>query len=245
MQNNILKNIITISALTASMFIGCAQNNLPEEQDTTRQGSDAAKIEAIVKELQAKFATENQKANGKDEGSDQYTLKNNLFDKVDGAKNQKYSHADNIEQRKNIYGSIDWNVDTIKKFGKILGDLEGSAHKANWAKDLLGAGEKIQDEVQKALKLIDDKKDKLNTLSLDKLKTLQGHVNTLENAKKTWITFVNTLVNDHENDKDTIKNNTQNLATYLQREYKNPLPTLGQNSEQARQAIETITNAIK
>ncbi|WP_024653773.1 complement regulator-acquiring protein [Borrelia persica] len=282
MQNNIFKNIITISALTAFMLIGCAQENLDPNGKPTKQGDqhddpntakaitnpsivdsglagadgaggdgadqNKAAIEAIIKELQAKFTTENDKEKGKKEGDTQYGMKTGVFDKIDGAGGKKYDDAQNEEKRKKFYGSLNWNENTIKEFGKILAKIENNAaKKGTWIKDFVTLGEKIQDEVQKALKFIDDKKEKLNTLSLEQLKELKDKVKTIEDTKKTWTDFVKTLVADHTSKKDGIDNVETLVDNYLKTKYTDVIPKLKLNETIATtgQKIKTITDQAK
>ncbi|ETZ17864.1 Antigen P35 [Borrelia duttonii CR2A] len=284
MRNNILKNIITISALTAFMFTSCntdgtlaiptsghkdgasaktsgdGPSNSPKPFDIDNVGNvgnvdinndvnyEAKQLADIITELKDKVAAEAKVNEGqKEPDNTQYGLKDSVFKIIKDDKNKTYDEDTNKDTRHKFYGSLSWKKETIKDLGTVLAKLAGEAtYKDTWPKNLVNVGEKVQGVIQVAFKEIEDKKDNLNTLSLEKINELNDKVKELEEARTTWTTFVADLIKDYKDDKDSIKTTVKNLVdNYLTPKYTNSLSGLIKSSEKLGEDIKKILEDVK
>ncbi|AHH07464.1 Antigen P35 (plasmid) [Borrelia crocidurae DOU] len=275
MRNNILKNIITISALTAFMFTSCntdgtlaiptsghkdgssaktsgdGPSNSPKPFDIDNVGNvdinndvdyDAKQLADIITELKDKVAAEAKVNEGqKEPDNTQYGLKDSVFKIIKDDKNKTYDEDTNKDTRHKFYGSLSWKKEAIEGLGEVLAKLAGeAAYKDTWPKNLVDVGAKVQGVIQVAFKEIEDKKDNLNTLSLEKINELNDQVKKLEEARTTWTTFVADLIKDYKDDKDSIKTTVKNLVDYLTPKYNDSLSGLIKSSEKLGEDIKQI-----
>ncbi|ETZ17866.1 Antigen P35 [Borrelia duttonii CR2A] len=278
MRNNILKNIITISALTAFMFTSCntdgtldiptnghkdgantktsgdGPSNIPRadgvDNDVDNGGvNDGAKqLADLIVVLKTKVENEGKvNKDGKEPDNTQYGLKDTVFKIIKDDKNKTYDEDTNKDTRHQFYGSLSWKKETIEGLGEVLAKLaEEATYKDTWPKKLVDVGAKVQGVIQVTFKQIEDKKDNLNTLSLEKINELNDQVKKLEEARTTWITFVSDLIKDYKDDKDSIKTTVKNLVEkYLTPKYKDSLSGLITSSDQLGKDIKKTLEDVK
>ncbi|ETZ17865.1 Antigen P35 [Borrelia duttonii CR2A] len=248
MRNNILSNIFIIFVLTAVMFIACNQNGSSDDSSAdvneNSQGAsgDSAK-QSVLSELLKKVADEGKVNEGqKEPDNTQYGLKDSVFKIIKDDKNKTYDEDTNKDTRHKFYGSLSWKKETIEGLGEVLTKLAGEAtYKDTWPKNLVNVGEKVQGVIQVSFGEIETKKEKLNTLSLEKINELNGKVKELEEKRTTWTTFVADLIKDYKDDKDSIKTTVKNLVdNYLTPKYTNSLSGLITSSEKLGEDIKQI-----
>ncbi|AHH07462.1 Antigen P35 (plasmid) [Borrelia crocidurae DOU] len=273
MRNNILKNIITISTLTAFMFTSCNTDgtldiptNGHKDGASTKTSGDgpsnilradgvdngvdndgvndeAKQLADLIVVLKEKVENEAKvNKDGKEPDNTQYGLKDTVFKLIKDDKNKTYDEDTNKDTRHKFYGSLSWKEESIKGLGEVLAKLAGeAAYKDTWPKNLVNVGAKVQGVIQVAFGDIETKKEKLNTLSLEKINELNDQVKKLEEARITWTTFVADLIKDYKDDKDSIKTTVKNLVdNYLTPKYKDSLSGLITSSEKLGEDIKKI-----
>ncbi|WP_376984223.1 complement regulator-acquiring protein (plasmid) [Borrelia recurrentis] len=271
MRNNILKNIITISALTAFIFTSCntdgtldiptngqkdgantrtsgdGPSNIPRADGVVNDGvNDGAKqLADLIVVLKTKVENEGKvNKDGKEPDNTQYGLKDTVFKIIKDDKNKTYDEDTNKDTRHKFYGSLSWKKETIEGLGEVLAKLaEEATYKDTWPKKLVDVGAKVQGVIQVAFGEIETKKEKLNTLSLEKINELNDQVKKLEEARTAWITFVADLIKDY---KDSIKTTVKNLVEkYLTPKYKDSLSGLITSSDQLGKDIKKTLEDVK
>ncbi|AHH13042.1 Antigen P35 (plasmid) [Borrelia hermsii YBT] len=268
-MRNILNNIFIGFALIAFILVSCntkgsepatlqdAQGNNPTTQtplkpipakpaDDVAQANEAQK-QIVINALKQKVASEQAMQKGKAEKNNQYGMKDGVFKKLTNTTNNKtYDTADNKSLREKFYASLDWIEKTIEDFGKIIAQIEADAtHKGTWTADLIKAGQNIQEELDKVNTQIDVKKDKLNSLSLEKLNELKVNFEEIEKLKKTWKTFVGEVIADHTADKGSIKNDVEKLAAHIKTPYDKDIKAVPKSTKDTGAEIKKILDEIK
>ncbi|AHH03949.1 Antigen P35 (plasmid) [Borrelia nietonii YOR] len=271
-MRNILNNIFVVFALIAFILVGCnpkgsddpatlqdAQGNsndsttqtpkkpIPAKPaDNVAQANEAQK-QIVIDALKQKAASEQAIQKGKVEKNDQYGMKDGAFKKLTNTANNKtYDDDGNKSLRATFYASLDWIEKTIEDFGKIIVQIEAdAANKGTWNADLIKAGQNIQEELGKATTQIDVKKDKLNSLSLEKLNALKSNLEKIEQSKKTWKTFVDGIIADHTADKGSIKNDVAKLVAHIKISYDKDIKAALQSTKDTGTEIKKIIDEIK
>lgn len=140
---------------------------------------------------------------------------------------------------------MNWDKTTIEDFGKIIAQIETSVFfKGTWPKDLIDAGQIIQEEFDKAINQINSKKDKLDSLSDEKLKELKETIDQIELSKNTWSKFVTDIIKDHKDNKDSIKDNKEKLVYHIKKKYDPGIKPELQKVKDANASIKKILDEI-
>ncbi|APR65328.1 complement regulator-acquiring protein (plasmid) [Borrelia anserina] len=260
MRNNITNKIFITFALTALILTGCdpgsrcdpdsklnQKNNSPNIATNSINQKDKAQKNNVISILKKKVTDEQTLQKGKTEDPNQYGMKTNLFQKLTHTKNQKtYDDKANDTLRKQFYASLSWVKKTIEDFGKIIAQIEGdSTHKGTWPQDLINSGQNIQEELEKAINKIDLKKDKLESLSLEKLNEVKTKVDEIEKLRQTWAQFAEDIIKDHTADTGQIKNDVQKLVAHIKTKYDTNIKPELDNIKQKGNDIQKILDEIK
>ncbi|WP_024654703.1 complement regulator-acquiring protein [Borrelia hispanica] len=243
MRNNILSNIFSIFVLTALIFIACNPGSSAGGDGQSEGASGDSAKQSVLSELFKKVAGEGKVNEGKSEPDNtQYGLKDSVFKIIKDDKNKTYDADEKQDSRYKFYGSLSWKKEAIEGLGIVLAEIgKNVTYKDTWPKNLVEVGEKVQGVIQVAFKQIEDKKEKLNTLSLEKINEVNDKVKKLEEARNTWTTFVAGLLKDYSADKGSIKTTMQKLIDdYLTPKYNDSLSGLITSSEKLGEDIKKI-----
>lgn len=173
-----------------------------------------------------------------------------------------YSSDRNKAARKLIYLAFEHRLPAITNFGKILNKLAESAdtninHAPNeydikteyniLIENILAEAKKYaHNYFEVALIPLYEKKDKLNSLSLETLSELKDKFDELQKIRDTCKMYAETVYNDFKNDKDKIRTSSTNLRNYINKNnYKHKFKDLIKKTEEPAYKISQILNKIQ
>ncbi|ANF34361.1 hypothetical protein A7978_04435 (plasmid) [Borrelia turicatae] len=269
MRNNILNNTFITFALIAFILVGCnidgtlakikshtppqtntnqsngtqtkPNSNEKHAQDNLKEDNKkAALIAEIIKKVQTSIALINEYKNNI-EDNDQYGMEWGVFRFLKDKKNGKTLNSpENIHIRRNLYSSLEWKKDTLKKFGTILNKIEKHDTTYHLAKTILSTGvETLQATFEEIITNINDKKENLNNLTLQELKNIKNSLEEIDGLRKKWSDTIDNIIAEHEADND-IKNDNQKLIQHVNSKYDTIFNTEIPNIQVLAQDIENI-----
>ncbi|AHH03952.1 Antigen P35 (plasmid) [Borrelia nietonii YOR] len=200
-----------------------AQNTLEKAQgvksEKDKEEDKASLVAWITNKAQTDMALIN-KYNNNIEDSEQYGMKCRVFKFLKNKANQKIMNSDeNQYLRKQLYSSLDWSEDKIKKFGTIINEIENNENK-DLAKNILNAGtDYAQGNFEQIIDKIESKKDNLKTLTLQELKNIKSKLEDIDTLRQQWKDTINNIIADYEANIDGIPNNHQELLKYVSSKY--------------------------
>ncbi|ANF34352.1 hypothetical protein A7978_04390 (plasmid) [Borrelia turicatae] len=115
--------------------------------------------------------------------------------------------ADSKVARREMYLAFEYNKDYIKAFGTLANKMAATATATPAMKTILegivhGMREYADAYYLKAFYMLNNKKDELKNLSLDKLQTLLNKINAIQEAKTNIVNAVNKIKEDYDTDKE-------------------------------------------
>ncbi|AHH13502.1 Antigen P35 (plasmid) [Borrelia hermsii YBT] len=154
------------------------------------------------------------------EDTDQYGMKWGVFKFLNNAVDQKIMNsAENQYLRKQLYSSLEWNENTIRKFGIIINEIENNQNK-DLAKNILNAGtDYAQGDFEQIIDKIENKKDNLKTLTLKELKNIKSKLEDIDTLRQQWKDTINNIIADYEANTDGIKKDNQELLKHINSQY--------------------------
>ncbi|UPA18950.1 complement regulator-acquiring protein (plasmid) [Borrelia puertoricensis] len=214
-----------------------AQDNLKEIKDvkSKEDNKKAALIAEIIQKVQTSIALINGYKNNI-EDDDQYGMKWGIFRFLKDSENGKtINSAENKHIRKQFYLSLEWKKDTLTKFATIIKD-----NTDNLAKIILVTGINYSQEYfEWIINIIHNKKDNLQTLTLQELKDIKNKLAQIENLRKKWIDTINNIITEYEANND-MQNNNQKFIQHVNSKYSSIFKTEIPNIQVLSHDIEKI-----
>ncbi|AHF45556.1 virulence associated lipoprotein [Borrelia parkeri] len=241
-----MKHKVFIIFILASLVLFIACDNNPNKTDQAKKpteeetkNKEEAQKQQIVEDIQKLLPMATQiltthNDNNWDENSQGYdlTAANQLFAVIQhtpqgqaGAILYNGNDADSKIARKEMYLAFEYNKDYIKAFGTLANKMAATATATPAIKTILeeivnGMREYADAYYLKVFYTLNNKKDELKNLSLEKLQTLSNKINAIQEAKKNIINAVNKIKADYDTDKEvgtaTHKLKTTATATEIQ-----------------------------
>ncbi|AHH13039.1 Antigen P35 (plasmid) [Borrelia hermsii YBT] len=207
-----------------------AQNTLEKTQGAKSEEDKAPLIAWITNKAQTSIASIKQYKN-KTEDDSQYGMKQGAFKYLRNSVNQEIMNsAENQYLRKRLYSSLEWNENTIRKFGTIINKIENNQNK-DLTKTILAAGIKhTQGDFEWIINKIENKKDNLKTLVLQELKNIKSKLQEIDKLRQKWIDTTNNIITDHNANANGIQKDNQELLKHVNSQYgrvfKNEIPKI-------------------
>ncbi|AHH13504.1 Antigen P35 (plasmid) [Borrelia hermsii YBT] len=200
-----------------------AQNALEKAQgvksEKDKEEDKAPLIAWITNKAKTSIASINQYKN-KTEDDSQYGMKQGVFQYLRNSANQKtVNSVENTQLRKQLYSSLDWSGDKIRKFGTILNTIKRNDTN-NLAKTILLAGVNYaQGHFEWIISITYDKTEHLNKLTLQELKNIKSKLEEIYELKQKWTDTINNIITDYEANTDDSQNNNQALLKHINSQY--------------------------
>ncbi|UCP01906.1 complement regulator-acquiring protein (plasmid) [Borrelia hermsii] len=160
------------------------------------------------------------KYNNNIEDADQYGMKQGVFQYLRNSANQKTANSvENTQLRKQLYSSLDWSGDKIRKFGTILNTIKRNDTN-NLAKTILLTGiNYAQGHFEWIISITYDKTKHLNKLTLQELKNIKSKLQEIDKLRQKWIDTTNNIITDHEANANGIQKDNQKLLKHVNSQY--------------------------
>ncbi|AMR75873.1 complement regulator-acquiring protein [Borrelia hermsii] len=196
-----------------------AQNALEKTQSLKLEEDKAPLITWITNKTQTDTDLIN-KYNNNIEDPEQYGMKQGAFKYLRNSANQKtINSVENIQLRKRLYSSLEWNENTIKKFGTIINEIENNQNK-DLAKNILNSGtDYAQGNFEQIIDKIENKKDNLKTLTIQELKNIKSKLEDIDTLRQKWKDTINNIIAKYETNTDGIQKDSQELLKYVNYQY--------------------------
>ncbi|AHH14523.1 complement regulator-acquiring protein [Borrelia hermsii] len=210
------------------------------EKDKEKNKEKETLIAWITNKAQTDMALIN-KYNNNIEDSEQYGMKLGVFKFLNNTDNNKPIHfVENTRLRKQLYSSLDWSEDKIRKLGTILNTI-GPNDGDHLAKTILSAGiNYAQGYFEWIIDITYERKENLNKLTLRKLKNIKVNLEKIDKLRQKWINATNNIISDYEANTDDIQNNKQVLVKHVNSQYGTTFKHFIPNIQVLAQNIEKI-----
>ncbi|ETZ17863.1 Antigen P35 [Borrelia duttonii CR2A] len=214
---------------------GDVQKNLQSDKEKTE-------LIALIKE---KVKTEIEvltKYSNKIEDNEQYGMKWGVFKFLIEDNNKRNIQAvENMPARKQLYASLEWNEDRLRKFGTIMNEVEKCDRVV--ATTILETGMNfVQGKFENAIISIDDKDQDLDNLILKELKDIKKNLDLIDSFRKQWISSVDSIISEYDSNTGDIQKDSQALVNRVNTEYKEIFEN---KIDEIKKAVDDIQTILK
>ncbi|AFI31716.1 complement regulator-acquiring protein [Borrelia crocidurae] len=204
-------------------------------QKNLQSDKEKKELIALIKEKVKTEIEVLKKYSNKIEDNEQYGMKWGVFKFLIEDKNKRNIQAvENMPARKQLYASLEWNEDRLRKFGTIMNEVEKCDRVV--ATTILETGMNfVQGKFENAIISIDDKDQDLDNLILNELKDIKKNLDLIDNFRKQWISSIDKIIAEYDSNTGDIQKDSQALVKRVNSEYKeifeNEIPEIKKASD--------------
>ncbi|WP_024654688.1 complement regulator-acquiring protein [Borrelia hispanica] len=192
---------------------GDEQKNLQNEKEKTE-------LIALIKEKVKREIDVLEEYSNKIEDNEQYGMKWGVFKfLIEDNNKRNIQSVENTLARKQLYASLEWSEDRLRKFGTIMNEVEKCDRVV--ATTILETGMNfVQAKFENAIISIYDKGQNLNNLILGKLRDIKKNLDRIDNFRTQWISFIDKIIAEYDSNTGDIQKDSQALVNRVNSEYK-------------------------